>query len=320
MKVVVISGPTASGKTDLSVELASKFGGEIVNFDSLLFYKEINIGTAKPSPLEMGSVPHHMINIRSISAPMNAADFAKEAFPIINKLLSDKKIVYLVGGSGFYLQALLKGMYDSPTTPAEILIRSDQLYQDEGIDPFRRILLESDLKSYERYHFNDHYRIRRAVEHFWTTGSALSSARETKDLSNLKLNNLSIHNWDLLHVYLDIPKPEHANIIQNRTIKMLKSGLIEEVQRLLIEGFSGLEKPLQSIGYKEALGYIRGQYKNLSECQEQMIISTRQLAKSQRTWFNRDQSKIKFHPLEERNDLFLQVDSFLRNFKAQELL
>ena len=318
MKVIVISGPTASGKTDLSVQLANHFGGEIVNFDSLLFYKEINIGTAKPTLLEMGTVPHHMINIRSISGPMNAADFAKEAFPIIDKLLNDGKNVFLVGGSGFYLQALLKGMYDSPTTPSDILDRSDQLFKEEGIEVFRRILLDNDPKSYERYHSNDHYRIRRAVEHFWTTGSTLSSAREMKDLSNSALNNPSIHNWDLLHIYLDIPKAEHAQIIKIRTERMLQSGLIEEVQGLLRNGFSGLEKPLQSIGYKEAIKYISGGYQNLSECQDQIIISTRQLAKSQRTWFNRDQSKIKFHPLEERKEIFLQVNNFLKNLKALE--
>ncbi len=315
--MIVISGPTASGKTDLSVQLANHFGGEIVNFDSLLFYKEINIGTAKPTLLEMGTVPHHMINIRSISGPMNAADFAKEAFPIIDKLLNDGKNVFLVGGSGFYLQALVKGMYDSPTTPSDILDRSDQLFKEEGIEVFRRILLDNDPKSYERYHSNDHYRIRRAVEHFWTTGSTLSSAREMKDLSNSALNNPSIHNWDLLHIYLDIPKAEHAQIIKIRTERMLQSGLIEEVQGLLRNGFSGLEKPLQSIGYKEAIKYISGGYQNLSECQDQIIISTRQLAKSQRTWFNRDQSKIKFHPLEERKEIFLQVNNFLKNLKVQ---
>jgi tRNA dimethylallyltransferase len=139
-----------------------------------------------------------------------------------------------------------------------------------------------------------------------------------KDLSNSALNNPSIHNWDLLHIYLDIPKAEHAQIINIRTERMLQSGLIEEVQGLLRNGFSGLEKPLQSIGYKEAIKYISGGYQNLSECQEQIIISTRQLAKSQRTWFNRDQSKIKFHPLEERKEIFLQVNNFLKNLKIQE--
>lgn len=312
MKVVVISGPTASGKTDLAVELATKFGGEVVNFDSLLLYKEIEIGTAKPTPEEQKTIPHHMLNVRSISNPMNAADYAREALPVIEKLLSEKKLVYLVGGSGFYLQALLKGMYDSPTTPKEITKRSDELYEKEGIAPFLTILKEQDRKSFERYHENDHYRVRRAVEHFWTTGSPLSEAREEKDDSNEKMDRPTIHNWDLLHIYLDLPKEEHLKIIEKRTDRMLSTGLIEEVKDLLAQGFTGQEKPLQSIGYKETLDYILGVYKNLAECRERIVISTRQLAKSQRTWFNRDSFKKTFHPLEERSEIFLQVEKFFK--------
>lgn len=313
MKVIVISGPTASGKTDLAVELANEFGGEVVNFDSLLLYKEINIGTAKPTPEEQRTIPHHMLNVRSIAHPMNAADYAREAMPIIEKLLGENKLVYLVGGSGFYLQALLKGMYDSPTTPPEITKRSDDLYENEGITPFLSILKEQDKKSFERYHENDHYRLRRAVEHLWTTGSPLSSAREDKDDSNQRMEGPTIHNWDVLHIYLDLPKEEHLKIIEKRTDKMLKSGLIEEVKSLLAEGFSGQEKPLLSIGYKETLDFISGNFKTLEECRERIVISTRQLAKSQRTWFNRDSFKKTFHPLEERSKIFLQVEKFIKN-------
>lgn len=310
MKVIVISGPTASGKTDLAVELASTFGGEVVNFDSLLLYKEINIGTAKPTAEEQKSIPHHMIDVRSISEPMNAADYAREALPIIEKLLSEKKLVYLVGGSGFYLQALLKGMYDSPTTPDEITKRSNELYEKEGIAPFLEFLKTHDLKSFERYHANDHYRVRRAVEHFWTTGSPLSEARAQKDESNQKLEEVSIHGWDILHLYLDLPKEEHLKIIERRTDRMLQSGLIEEIKHLLSQGFTGEEKPLQSIGYKETLDYIKGLYSTLEECRERIIISTRQLAKSQRTWFKRDSSKHVFHPLREKS----QIINFIKNF------
>lgn len=313
MKVIVISGPTASGKTDLAVELATKFGGEVVNFDSLLLYKEINIGTAKPTAEEQKAIPHHMLNVRSVANAMNAADYAREALPIIEKLLSEKKLVYLVGGSGFYLQALLKGMYDSPTTPKEITKRSDELYEQEGITPFLNILKAQDQKSFERYHENDHYRLRRAVEHLWTTGSPLSSAREEKDDSNIKMDRPTIHNWDLFHIYLDLPKDEHLRIIEKRTDKMLQSGLIDEVKFLLNQGFTGQEKPLQSIGYKETLDYIASEYKSLYECRERIVISTRQLAKSQRTWFKRDSFKKTFHPLEERSEIFLQVEKFIKS-------
>jgi tRNA dimethylallyltransferase len=311
MKVIVISGPTASGKTDLAVELAQNFGGEIVNFDSLLLYKEINIGTAKPTPEERKSIPHHMIGVRSIREPMNAADYAREALPIVENLLQKKKTVYLVGGSGFYLQALLKGMYDSPSTPPAITLKSNDLYGREGIDPFRDLLKLHDLKSFERYHENDHYRIRRAVEHWWTTGNPLSEAREEKDQSNEQLNKSTIHKWDLLHIYLCLPKEEHWTIMRKRTEKMISNGLIDEVRSLITSGFTGDEKPLHSIGYKEVLDFLRGRHTNLNDCIERIIISTRQLAKSQKTWFKRDHLKETFHPFKERSQIYESVRKHL---------
>lgn len=312
MKVIVISGPTASGKTDMAVELATLFGGEVVNFDSLLLYKEITIGTAKPTPEEQKSIPHHMIEVRSISNPMNAADYAREALPIVEKLLNENKLIFLVGGSGFYLQALIKGMYDSPTTPEEITRRSDELYKTEGITPFLEILKNNDPKSFERYHENDHYRIRRAVEHFWTTGSPLSLARSEKDEANQKMDQISIHGWDILHIHLDLPKEEHLKIIERRTKRMQENGLLDEIKGLLKQGFTGKEKPLQSIGYKESLDYLRGNFATLEECQERIIISTRQLAKSQRTWFKRDPSKITFHPIQEKDLIIESVRAFIQ--------
>lgn len=312
MKVIVVSGPTASGKTDISIELAKKFGGEIVNFDSLLLYKEILIGTAKPTKEEQQNIPHHMFDVRSIAEPMNAADYAREALPLVQKLLSENKIVYLVGGSGFYLQAILKGMYDSPTTPVEITKKSDELYEKEGIKPFLEILKTNDPKTFARYHENDHYRIRRAVEHWWSNGTALSAEREKKDQSNTKMTEASVHGWDVLHIYLDLPKEEHLQIIEKRTDRMLKTGLLEEVQALLKQGFTGEEKPLQSIGYKEALDLHAGVFETFEECRERIIISTRQLAKSQRTWFKKDPFKIQFHPLDQRALIFDQVEKFLK--------
>ncbi len=311
MKVVIISGPTATGKTDMAIELALSFGGEIVNFDSLVLYQEINIGTAKPSSEELKKVPHHMVGIRSIKDPMNAADYSSIAHPLIEKLLKEKKIVYLVGGSGFYLQALIKGMYESPTTPPEVTKKSNELYSREGIGPFLEILKHNDPQSFGRYHENDHYRVRRAVEHWWSHGTPLSKVREEKDDLNQKLGTPTIHDWEILHLYLDIPKEEHLKIIEKRTDRMLAEGLIEEVKALLNSGFSGLEKPLQSIGYKEVLDLQFGVLKSISECRERILISTRQLAKSQRTWFNRDSTKLGFHPLLQKADIFKTVKEFL---------
>lgn len=310
MKVVIISGPTASGKTQTAIDLATQWGGEIVNFDSLLLYREITIGTAKPSLSERSRVPHHMIDVRSISDPMNAADYAASALEIVNTLHDKGKTVYLVGGSGFYLQALLKGMYASPTTPKEILDRSEDLYRREGIRPFLEVLKLHDPASLSRYHENDHYRVRRAVEHWWANKTPFSAERAQKDKSNQGLESATIHNWDVLHIYLDLPKEEHLEIIKKRTEKMLKDGLYEEVKDLLARGHTGLEKPLQSIGYKEILDLHFGVLKNLEECKERIIISTRQLAKAQRTWFKKDPYKKQFHPLDQRQELFDQVEKF----------
>lgn len=311
MKVVIISGPTATGKTNTAVDLAERFGGEVVNFDSLLLYKEITIGTAKPTQEERKQVPHHMIDVTSIATPMNASDYMRAAYPVVERLLKEKKTVYLTGGSGFYLQALLKGMYDSPSTPTDVSKRSELTYQNEGIHPFLDILRRHDPGSLERYHENDHYRIRRAVEHWWTNGTAFSEQRHKKDEDNSTLSGITVHAWKVFHAYLDVPKEEHLKIIERRTDRMLETGLIEEVRSLLNQGFTGLEKPLQSIGYKEALNFIFGVYKTKAECRERIVISTRQLAKSQRTWFNRDPSKKLFHPLKDAATLFEDVRNFL---------
>ncbi len=311
MKVIVVSGPTACGKTKVAIDLAEKFNAEVVNFDSLLLYQEISIGTAKPTPHEMRGIPHHMVSVASIAHPMNASEYAKHALPIILEILARNKNVILTGGSGFYLQALLKGMYDSPTTPAYILKKSEDLYEQEGITPFLEILKISDLASFKMYHENDHYRVRRAVEHFWTHGTPLSQARSQKDEENEVLTQGNIHGWDLLHIYLNIPREEHFQIIQSRTLLMLQDGLLDEVRSLLNSKFTGLEKPLQSIGYKESLEYIRGEITSVEDLIERINISTRQLAKSQRTWFNRDKEKFEFHPLSQREELFKKVSEFL---------
>ena len=312
MKVVIISGPTATGKTNAAIDLATQFGGEVVNFDSLLLYKEITIGTAKPTLEERKQVPHHMIDVTSIAQPMNASDYMKAAYPVVEKLLKDNKTVYLTGGSGFYLQALLKGMYDSPSTPTDVLKRSELMYSNEGIAPFLEILRQNDPESFERYHENDHYRIRRAVEHWWTNGTAFFEQRKKKNEDNTTLPGVTIHGWDVFHAYLDMPKEEHLKIIEARTDRMLDTGLIEEVKALLDQGFTGIEKPLQSIGYKEALDFIFGVYKTKAECRERIVISTRQLAKSQRTWFNRDPSKNPYHPLKDADVLQEDIRNFLK--------
>lgn len=303
-KVIIISGPTATGKTKCAISVAEKFGAEVVNFDSLLFYKELSIGTAKPSSQEIKNIAHHMIDVASITSPLNAADFVKMSGPIIEEIHSRQKPVVLVGGSGFYLQALCEGMWNSPTISSEVAKRSDELYQLEGIQPFRAILNEHDRESFLRLHENDHYRIRRAVEHFWAHGTPFSEARE-------HFTPQTPPNWNLLHTHLDLPKIDHFKIIEARTDKMLQDGLIDEVKSLLKVGFIGTEKPLQSIGYKETLDWIMGVYMNdFNSYRERISINTRRLAKAQRTWFKKKEKKT-YDPRHEVDSLMADIQSFM---------
>lgn len=308
-KICIISGPTASGKTGTSIKLAQSFGGEIINFDSLLFYKELSIGTAKPSIDERANIPHHMIDIRSVNEPMNAASYRKQALPILENLLDESKIVFLVGGSGFYLQALIYGMYDSKTTPLEIIQKSNELFEAKGILPFREILKKEDPESFKNLHENDHYRLRRAVEHFWTTGTPFSTAQKQMKIER-QTPFYQKKGWQLHHIYLDLPKQEHFQFIQERTKSMFDHGLIEEVQNLLQLGFTGNEKPLKSIGYKETLRFLQESDYTLEEVQNDINIATRQLAKAQRTWFKKWEKNL-YHPIKDTKSMIDDFKHFL---------
>lgn len=303
-RVILLSGPTATGKTSHSVRIALALGAEIVNFDSLLFYRELNIGSAKPTLAERQGVPHHLIDVRSIAEPMNASDFALSARPVVDEILRRGRPVILVGGSGFYARALIKGMYHSPTTPSEIRERSDELYELQGIHPFREILREHDPDNFKRLHENDHYRIRRAVAHWWTTGLPFSAERDSFQVSSPQ--------WEMVHLHLDLPKPAHQQIIQERTRMMLERGLVQEVKQLLDQGFTGAERPLQSIGYKESLDWIRGEFgADAAAFEERININTRQLAKVQRTWFKKELDKLVFDPRSEGDALLTAAKNFI---------
>jgi tRNA dimethylallyltransferase len=308
-KIIIITGATATGKTNLSIELAKIHNGCVVNFDSLLFYRELEIGTARPTIEEMSGIEHFLVGTDSISAPLNAKQFAEKAFQIIEQR-SQNQPIFLVGGSGFYLQALLYGMYEDLSTPQSIKDKSNQLYNEKGIQPFIEILKTFDQVNFKRLHENDHYRIRRAVEYFWTTNKPFSDARKNHEESFEKNRSVIHKNWDCLFIYLDIPKDEHYEIIRKRTKKMFELGLIKEVQNILNQGFSGKEKPLESIGYKEVQSFLKGEI-TLEACEELIFISTRQLAKSQRTWF-KGQKLIPVHPLKHRQIILDNVQSFLK--------
>ncbi|OUR96347.1 tRNA (adenosine(37)-N6)-dimethylallyltransferase MiaA [Halobacteriovorax marinus] len=317
--IIIISGPTASGKTSTSIRLCRELNksgnpSAIVNFDSLVFYRELNIGTAKPTNDELSMCEHHLVGIQSAKDPINASDFLKSADELLESLTQDGKIPIFTGGSAFYIRAFVKGMYDSAPVDQSLRNEVQKKFEHEGIHFFRNFLKEHDPKSYETLHENDHYRNLRAYEHFISTNSPISEQREKLDqLSPYDFSINRLDNFNIFHIYLDLEKDEHWKIILDRSTQMVKEGLVEEVRNLLANGFTGEEKPLKSIGYKETIQFINGEFKSTDEYIERMAISTRQLAKSQRTFFKKVTPKNCFHPIHDQDKILKQTLDFIGN-------
>jgi tRNA dimethylallyltransferase len=316
-KLIIISGPTASGKTKTSIELAKKIESSlkkkcvIINFDSLLFYKEISIGTAKPTLAERQGIEHAMIDIESITNPMNASSYIDKAQTIIQNCMLQNICPILVGGSAFYLRALLKGMYDTGEASLEATSDVENLYKEQGIGPILDYLKLNDPEALNFLHINDHYRLMRAAIHHKSSNQKISDQKKISDQNNPYDFESNKHHWKILHIYLDLPKEEHYEIIKKRTQLMFKEGLLEEIEKLTSLGFHLDEKPLASIGYKEAIELRKGLFRSTEECMERISISTRQLAKSQRTFFKKITPKLLFNPLSDQDKIFSSVELFL---------
>lgn len=290
--ITVISGATATGKTAYSIELANKLKNEgnkvvIINFDSLLFYKELNIGTAKPTKQEQGEITHEMIDICSAHTPINAHDYSVRALQHIKQYLQSSHKVLLVGGSGFYVRALIKGMYDSPPISEQTRASIEEIFQSKGIEGIRNILQKYDQESFANLHPNDHYRNIRALEHWTEHQTPISNQKKEFEANNPYDFSNNLHGWNINHHYLQIEKERHWQIIQTRAKQMITSGLVEEVQALLNDGFTGEEKPLQSIGYKETIDFLNNKIENKDDLIEKIYIATRRLAKAQKTFFKK---------------------------------
>ncbi len=321
-KIIIISGPTATGKTALSIELA-KFLDEnsektaIVNFDSLLFYKELSIGTAKPTLEERQNIPHYLLDVVSIDSPMNASDFVAFAEKKITELLALNIIPIVVGGSAFYLRALIKGMYQEEEVIDDykkemIKEKWKTILKKDGITAIVSYLKTHDPESLELFHINDHYRLTRACEYFDLTATPISAQRKNLDENDPYNFSKNSKPYDFIHFYLDLDKPLHFSIIEKRTKKMIADGIIQEFKRLQDLGYSIELKPLQSIGYKETYDYLNGILKTEADLSERISISTRQLAKSQRTFFNKIQPKISINPLTDSDKVKTLALNFIK--------
>ena len=272
--VIALMGPTASGKTELAIDIAKKINSNIHNVDSRQIYIDMNIGTAKPTEAQQKKVQHFLIDLCLPSKPINLHDFQSIGRASMERELQQKKVTLLVGGSGLYLQALIGGLNPPAVSPQNFL--RNQLYKIEKTE--RHNLLKCcDPLSAERIHPEDSVRIIRALEVFYATGKMFS-----------KQKNLKPNPWRVLELGLN---PNNLiTRIQRRTEKMYKTGLIEETEDLIIKYGNELQM-LKTIGYGEARSIINGEI-NYEEAQEITIKRTCQLAKRQKTWFrNKHNSK-----------------------------
>jgi tRNA dimethylallyltransferase len=278
-KIVIIIGPTASGKSDLALRLAERLDGEIVNADSVQLYRGLDIGTAKPSPELRHRVPHHLIDIADPDQEFSASDFRREAAKAIADIAGRGKRVFIVGGTGLYIRALLQGLVDSPSGAGEVRLELEEEARQHGNEALLGGLAKVDPVTAERLHPNDLVRIIRALEVYRMTGNPISQQRSSHGFSG--------DYYCALKLGLTVARGELYERIDRRVERMMGDGLVDEVRTLLERGFSPQLKALRSIGYRQICAYLSGEY-SLAEGVRLMQRDTRRYAKRQMTWFRND--------------------------------
>ena len=284
-KVLVICGATASGKTALSIACAKALDGEIISADSLLVYKRLNIGTAKPSEEEKAGVPHHLIDVVEPTKSFSVSDYEKAALPIIERLLVQGKTPIICGGTGFYINALLyKSQFGNIGANAEIREKYESIAKEQGNEYLHSILREKDPESAEKLHYNDTKRVIRALEIYETTGKAKSLQQDAPT-----------PRFDFAAFSIDYPREQLYNRINLRVDDMFQRGLIDEVKSLLDSGVTEDMQCMQGIGYKEIAEGLRLGW-NADEMKELVKKNTRNYAKRQQTFFKRMQNHTYLSP------------------------
>ena len=277
--LIVIVGPTAVGKSSLALELALKFGLEIVNADSMQVYRGMDIGSAKPSPEERDLVPHHLIDIRNPDEEYSAARFLEEARRTISALAERGTRALVVGGTGLYIQSLLKGLFPAPPADKHVREQLRKLETEKGKWHLHQQPAEVDPEAASRIHPNDTFRVIRALEVFRLTGKAISEHQRRHRFSDSAFTALKIG--------LIRDRQEIYRRIEVRVDSMIAASLEEEVRQLLSKGYAPSIKAFQSLGYKQMLGHIRGEI-TLDEAIRLIKVNTKRYAKRQLTWFRKD--------------------------------
>ena len=283
--LVVILGPTAIGKTALAIEVAKGLNTEIVSADSRQFFREISIGTAKPTGEELKAARHHFINSHSIAEDYNVGKFEEDAIALIEKVLDKKNSVVMVGGSGLYIDAVCKGFDKLPKADLKIRKQLTELYSAKGITALQKLLKEKDEEHCKKIDLSNPHRLMRALEVCLITGKPYSALRKGKKQKR---------HFSSIKIGLNMDREELYARINQRVDDMMKCGLLEEVKSVV----EHKEKnALRTVGYKELFGYLE-EKTDLQTAVEKIKQNTRNFAKRQLTWFRRDKEIKWFSPNE----------------------
>jgi tRNA dimethylallyltransferase len=277
--LVVVLGPTASGKTALSIALAERFSGEIVNCDSVAIYREFDIGTAKPTSSERARLTHHLLDCIEPTGKITAGEYARQARQVLAEIKLRGHLPIVVGGTGLYLRALLEGLFPGPQRSEELRERLRSRGDGRGSGYLHRVLFRLDSAAAEKIHANDTPKIIRAIE------VCLASRQKMTELWRERGRD-PLRGFRLLRIGLDPDRQALYERINRRAEQMLEAGLIKETQRLL-EKYGDAAGPLSSLGYKQAVQFIRGELTRKQALNAAQQVH-RNYAKRQMTWFRRE--------------------------------
>ena len=293
-KLIILAGPTASGKTSVSIDLAKRIGGEIVSADSMQVYRGMDVGTAKIKADEMQGVKHYLINVLDPTEDFNIVKFQDMVKYSIEEIKRNGHTPILVGGTGFYIQSVIYDIdFDTQDDNGDIRKALEEEYDKMGADFMYEKLKKIDSVSAENIHKNNKKRIIRAIEYFLINSAPISAHNESQRKKNSP--------YDFRFFVLNPPRDILYDRINKRVDKMVEEGLVEEVKSLKNAGLSIENISMQGIGYKEILEYLDGEI-TLDEAIDNIKQNTRHMAKRQVTWFKREKDVIYINPFEFENN------------------